>query len=203
MLRYLIDPANAITAFGILCSAVALQFVLAEHFEFAIATALWAMLADHADGIVARRLTNRSPDFAAIGKSLDGFSDIIYGAIFPAVLIIEIGAGSASATITGVFLLLAGAMRLSYFENFGLSDDGRFTGLPLSYDVPILALAFVIDAISPAMQVRHFLPYIFMAIAVLHVAPLKIPSPNSLAYVIILALSVSLSLALILIGSRS
>ncbi|MFW8642986.1 CDP-alcohol phosphatidyltransferase family protein [Rhizobium beringeri] len=89
MLRYLIDPANAITTSGLLFSAISLFMAVSDRLEIAMAAALWAVLADHLDGIVASRTRNRRPDFAKIGKSLDGFGDIIYGAVLPAVVIIN------------------------------------------------------------------------------------------------------------------
>nr|WP_246763589.1 CDP-alcohol phosphatidyltransferase family protein [Rhizobium sp. 007] len=59
MLRYLIDPANAITTAGLLCSSISLYLALNRQIEIAIAVALWAVLADHLDGVVAGRTPNR------------------------------------------------------------------------------------------------------------------------------------------------
>lgn len=73
MLRYLVDPANAITTAGLVCSSFSLYLALNGQIALAVAVALWAVLADHLDGVVAGRIPNRHPDMAKMGKSLDGF----------------------------------------------------------------------------------------------------------------------------------
>ncbi|TIU17211.1 MAG: hypothetical protein E5W53_26910, partial [Mesorhizobium sp.] len=94
MLRYLVDPANAITTVGLLCSSIAPYFALAGQIELAVGAALWAVLADHLDGVVARRTRNRSPDMAKMGKSLDGFGYTIYGAILSAIILVQLNSAS-------------------------------------------------------------------------------------------------------------
>jgi CDP-diacylglycerol--serine O-phosphatidyltransferase len=200
MLRYLIDPANAITAMGVLFSAVAIHLALSGHLPLAVGVALWAMLADQLDGIVAGRLRNRAPEKAKMGKSLDGFADIIYGTIFPAIFIIEANSASLTSAIISAALLLAGVIRLSYFHNFGLSDDGRFLGIPLSYDVPLLGVLLLMQA-HLAENFVLTLNIAFLALAALHVAPIRIPSPNKIMYGIIVLFSAGVSAALIIQSS--
>ncbi|WP_261316718.1 CDP-alcohol phosphatidyltransferase family protein [Rhizobium leguminosarum] len=193
------DTANAITLFGIVCSALAINFALVGALEFAVSLALISMLADQLDGIVARAARGRSADIARMGKSLDGFADIIYGAIFPAVAIMTLQKGAAIAPALGIVLLLAGAIRLSYFENFGLSVDGRFLGVPLSYDVPVLAILLLA---RPLLGV-DFLPVVaatFVVLACLHVAPIRVPSPSRIMYYCIIAFCITVSPLLIIIG---
>jgi CDP-diacylglycerol--serine O-phosphatidyltransferase len=190
MLRYLRDPANAITAGGLLCSALALHLALAGHLDLAVSVALWAVLADHLDGIVAGRTRDRAPDMAKMGKSLDGFADMVYGSILPAVIIIELGHTSALSLITGTVLLLAGAIRLSYFANFGLSSDGRFMGVPLSYDIPLLALFFLLRPLFAADIFVVTVTTSFLILAVLHVASIRVRAPNGAMYAAIVLFAV-------------
>ncbi|WP_024519926.1 CDP-alcohol phosphatidyltransferase family protein [Bradyrhizobium sp. Tv2a-2] len=185
MLKYLRDPANVITTGGILFSSVSLFFAVSGRLELAVATALWAVLSDHLDGIVAARTKNRDPNIAKMGKSLDGFGDIIYGAVLPAVILFQVSHASLIGLATGSALLAAGAIRLSYFANFGKSCDGRFVGLPLSYDVPLLALAFVARPLVADDLFTTFALGIFLALAVLHVVPIRVSSLNTAAYVAI------------------
>ena len=190
MLRYLRDPANAITAGGLLCSALALYLALAGHLDLAVSVALWAVLADHLDGIVAGRTRNRAPDMAKMGKSLDGFADIIYGSVLPAVIIIELGGASYLSLVTAVMLLLTGAIRLSYFANFGLSSDGRFMGVPLSYDIPLLALFFLLRPMFAAETFIFTVMASFLVLAVLHVASIRVRAPNGAMYAAIVLFAV-------------
>lgn len=196
MLRYLLDPANSITAAGLLCSAGALYLAMAGRPELAVAAALWAVLADHLDGVVARRSVNRAPDMARMGKSLDSFADLVYGAVVPALLIIELSQTSVLSYVTASALLLAGALRLSYFNNFGLSSSGRFTGVPLSYDVPLLAAFMLARYWIPPEHFTTVLNLTFLALAALHVASIPVPSLSRAMYGVVTLYSVSASAVL-------
>ncbi|MBB4233320.1 CDP-alcohol phosphatidyltransferase family protein [Rhizobium mongolense] len=200
MLRYLIDPANAITTAGLLCSSVSLYLALNGQIEIAIAVALWAVLADHLDGVVAGRTPNRHPDIAKMGRSLDGFGDIIYGAILPAVLILQLNKVSLFSLFVATALLLAGAIRLSYFANFGKSEDGRFVGVPLSYDIPLLAALVLIQPfIGPELFVA-VVNVVFAFLTIAHVASVGVPSPNRIMYLAITIFAIGASAILALRG---
>ncbi|WP_342723741.1 CDP-alcohol phosphatidyltransferase family protein [Bradyrhizobium sp. B097] len=198
MLKYLWDPANAITTGGLLFSSASLFLALSDRLELSIAAALWAVLSDHLDGIVAARTKDRHPDVAKMGKSLDGFADIIYGAVLPAAIVIQLSHASVLALVTATALLAAGAIRLSYFANFGKSADGRFLGLPLSYDVPVMAAAFVVRPLVPSELFVTLTPGIFLVLAGLHVSSIRVPSPNTAMYaaITIFAIVASTILAL-------
>ncbi len=198
MIRYLADPANAVTTAGLLFSALGLNLALTHRPEFAVAAALWAMLADQLDGVVAKRTPGRSAEVAVFGKALDGFADLLYGAVFPAVVLVTTSGGSTLSFLTGTTLLVAGAIRLSYFDAFGLSKDGRFTGLPLSYDVPLLALLFAIRPWIPGEDFGATCNLVFLTLATLHVAPLRVPAIGGAAYGVVTAYSVAASALLIL-----
>ncbi|MDA9504872.1 hypothetical protein XI09_09160 [Bradyrhizobium sp. CCBAU 11386] len=188
MLRYLLDPANAVTSLGILFSGLALQAVLAGRLELAVAIGLWSMLADQLDGIVAKRTPNRGSDVAEIGKSLDCLGDVIYGAVIPAIVIMVLGSGRLVATSLGIFMICAGALRLSYFSRSGLRG-GYFTGVPLSYDVPLLAMFFMTRPWFPAETFNPTVMLSFFLLTCLHVSSIRIPAPSRAMYLVITAFS--------------
>ena len=182
MIRYLFDPANAITATGIVFSTLALYSALSGHLEAAVALGLWAMLADQLDGVVAVRTPHRRQEVSDFGKSIDGFADLIYGAVLPVVIIISLSEYALISLLTGVLLLVCGAIRLSYFSNNGLSLDRCFLGVPLSYDMPILAVLMLIQPWIGAAAFPWVVNVIFILVAVLHVISIRVPAPNSIAY---------------------
>ncbi|RXG85861.1 CDP-alcohol phosphatidyltransferase family protein [Bradyrhizobium zhanjiangense] len=200
MLKYLWDPANVITTVGLLFSSASLFLALSERLELSVAAALWAVLSDHLDGVVAGRTKDRDPDVAKMGKSLDGFADIVYGAVLPAVIVMQLSHLSLLALATATALLVAGAIRLSYFGNFGRSSDGHFLGLPLSYDVPLLALLFLVQPLIPAEAFSGVVNTCFLLLAVAHVSSIRVPSPNAATYATISVFAVASSAAL---ASRS
>ena len=154
---------------------------------------LYANFVSSLDGVVAVRTHNRSADTARMGKSLDGFADLVYGAVVPAVILIQVSAGSYLSLLSGTILLIAGALRLSYFSNFGLSSDGRFMGVPLSYDVPLLAILFLL---RPWLSPESF-PYVvnaaFLVLSILHVASIRIPATGGAMYGVLTVFSVAAS----------
>lgn len=196
MLRYLVDPANAITTLGLLLSSTGLYLALAGHLELAVAAALWATLADHLDGVVAKRTKDRAPEMGQMGKALDGFGDIVYGAVLPAIVVIQVSHASSWSLVTAVAMVVAGAIRLSYFANFGLSNDGRFLGVPLSYDVPLLAILFLLRPLVPAETFMPLVNTCFLIIAALHVASIRVPSPSKAMYGGIVVFSLAASAVL-------
>lgn len=200
MLKYLWDPANAITAGGLLLSSVSLFLLLSQHLDLAVAAALWAVLSDHLDGVVARRTQNRDSHVANMGKSLDGFGDMIYGAVLPAAIVIQLSHASLLALATATALLMAAAIRLSYFANFGKLPDGRFLGVPLSYDIPLLALFFLFQPLIPTEAFAAVVNVFFLLLAIAHVASIRVPSPNSAMYAAISIFAVGASAVL---ASRS
>ena len=197
MIRYLADPANVITMIGLLFSAFGFYLVLAGQIEFGVASVLWAALMDDLDGIVASRTRNRRSDLAKMGKSLDGFADIVYGAVFPAVVILQISNAEILSLVTAMAMLTAGALRLSYFNNFGLSDDGRFLGVPLFYDVPLLAVFLLLRPVLPVENQVLILNLVFLVLALLHVSSIRVPATTGPMYAVTTLCIVSASALLI------
>ncbi len=196
MISFLRDPANAITVAGIALSAAALQAILAGRIELAVALALWSMLADQLDGVVARRTRDRGPDIASVGKGLDGFNDLLYGAVVPALALIQATGWLPAAYPIGALLVVVGALRLANFSVFGL-QSGRFEGVPLSYDVPLLALLLLGRPWLPAASFGAIVTSGFAVLAVLHIAPVSVPAPRGRSYAVIVLTAAVLSVALV------
>jgi CDP-diacylglycerol--serine O-phosphatidyltransferase len=195
MIRQLADPANAITATGLILSVIGICFTIAGHPEIAVATVLWALLADHLDGVVAQRTKGRSPETGQVGKNLDSLADLVSAGVFPAVALIVVGNGSALSVSAGAALTLASALRLSYFNVFG-APGGRFIGVPTTYAVPLVAILFLFRPILP----EHIFPGLFAAalilLAVLHVAPVRVPKTVGVMYVAVTVFCVASSAVL-------
>ncbi|MGY3146373.1 CDP-diacylglycerol--serine O-phosphatidyltransferase [Bradyrhizobium sp. USDA 3397] len=197
MIAYLSDRANSVTALGILCSGAAIGLIVRGNYEAGIALGLWAIIADDVDGAIARRTLNRTMATKAIGKSLDGFSDLMFGSVIPAIVIASVINSPASAVFSA-FLLLIGALRLAYFDYFGLSDQDYSTGLPLSYDLPVLAVVFLIHRIVTPLELTVILPTIFAPLSLLHIAPFKIKAAGTLVHLLTISIAIIGSVSLLL-----
>lgn len=196
MLRRLADPANAITTAGLCLSVIAISLAIAGLSGLAVAIALWALLADHLDGAVAKRTRNRAAETGEIGKNLDSFADLISAAVFPGVLLITVAAGAWWAIATSVALITASALRLSYFNVFGLDGD-KFIGVPTTYVLPVVAACFVADSVFPFRQFAPCLAVVLLTLAVLQITRLRVPKTKGLGYLAITLYCAGASLALV------
>ncbi|MDA9445821.1 hypothetical protein XI01_03605 [Bradyrhizobium sp. CCBAU 21360] len=176
-------------------------FVVRGHYEAGIALGLWAIVADDVDGEIARRTKHRTMATRAIGKALDAFSDLIFGSVIPATVIASFIDSPACSVFTA-FLLLIGALRLAYFDYFGLDDRGYSTGLPLSYALPVLAAILLVDQTIAPLELSVVLPAVFVPLSLLHIAPFKIKASGTLVHVLTIGAAIAASAGL-LITSRA
>jgi CDP-diacylglycerol--serine O-phosphatidyltransferase len=202
MIGYLRDYANAITALAYLFAVVGLFLAFNGRIELGVAAMLWTWFLDHWDGHVARKTSHlRRPGVADFGKSFDGFADFIHGVVFPASVIILIGQGSVLSLAASSLLVLAGAIRLSYFENVGLTSDARFTGIPVSYDTPLLALFLILRSTIPSTIFATTVDLTFILIALLHVnTAIKVPAIRGRAVPIATGVAVTASAVLVVLA---
>lgn len=195
MLRQLLDPANAVTAAGLVLSVIATNFAIASLPEVGVAIALWALLADHLDGIVAQRTQGRPAATGQIGKNLDSFADLVSAGVFPAVTSIILGHGSTISVAAGAILVVASALRLSYFNVFG-SPGGWFIGVPTTYAVPVTAILFLLRPIIPEAVLPNLVAFVFIVLAILHIAPVRVPKTAGIMYLIVTVFCVAASIVL-------
>ncbi|WEX79725.1 CDP-alcohol phosphatidyltransferase family protein (plasmid) [Sinorhizobium numidicum] len=197
MIKYLFDAANAVTALGLIFATTAIYFAMVGQFEIGICFALWALLADDADGMIAKSSSNRSAPTAQVGAAFDGFADLVYAAVFPAVLILCFNAFSGPAFLAAVCLVLSGALRLSYFSTFGLDADGFSRGLPLNNDLFVLATIFAANRLFVIQQLGAILIGAALILSVLHLSNLKYPGTGNALRLTNLALAAGASIALL------
>ena len=199
MLRYLGDYANAITATGYVFAIVGLFLALNGHLELGTAAMLWTWFLDHWDGHVARKTKDsRRPGMADFGKSFDGFGDFLHGVLFPSIVIILIGKGSVLSFVAVLALIMAGAIRLSYFENVGLTSDAKFTGIPVSYDTPLLALLLLARPLLSEPMFATMVALAFVTLALLHITTaIRVPAIRGTAVPVATIAAISLSFVLV------
>ncbi|QOZ23984.1 CDP-alcohol phosphatidyltransferase family protein [Bradyrhizobium sp. CCBAU 51753] len=200
MIGYLRDYANAITAFGYLFAVIGLFLILNGKIELGVAAMLWTWFLDHWDGHVARKTIHlRRPVVANFGKSFDGFGDLIHGVVLPATIIILIGKGTALSLVASLVLVLAGAIRLSYFENIGLTEDAKFTGIPVSYNTPLAAVLLLARPLLPDNSFPTIIAAAFIILAPLHVTTaIRVPAIRGAGVPIATGFAIAGSIALAL-----
>ncbi|MGY4167836.1 CDP-alcohol phosphatidyltransferase family protein [Bradyrhizobium sp. USDA 4529] len=203
MIGYLRDWANAITTLAYLFAVFGLFLALNGKIELGVAAMLWTWFLDHWDGHVARNTRHaRGLGVAEFGKSFDGFADLIHGVVFPAAVIMLISRGTFVSFIASLLLVLAGAIRLSYFENVGLTTDARFTGIPVSYDTPLLAILLLSRSLFPAPLFATVVAAAFSVLAVLHVTTrITVPAIRGAAVPVATGFAIAISIALAILDA--
>ena len=77
MLYFLKDPSNICSLTGLLSSFIGIYFAITGKYLYALIAVLWAVIFDWADGMIARRIKDRTDYHRAIGTQLDSLIDIV------------------------------------------------------------------------------------------------------------------------------
>jgi len=175
MLPFASDLPNICSLAGLLCAVFAIYYAIVGNFPVAIIGMIWAVVFDWGDGIIARRMKGRTVEYRAFGKQLDSLIDIVSFGICPAVLLLSYG-NFSPWFLPGAFVIVAtSAIRLSYFNVFGLIDDSTYMGLALDNNVIILAFVFLFEGILSQSNFSVMIYATCMCMAALNVAPIRTP----------------------------
>jgi len=175
MLTFARDLPNICSLVGLLCAVLSMYFSIMGNFPAAIIGMLWAVFFDWGDGIIARQMKNRTDKQRAFGGQLDSLIDIISFGICPAVLLLSYGEFGLGF-IPGAFIIVAAAaIRLSYFNIFGLADNSTYVGLALDNNVLILAIVFLLDGLIGQFAFSIVLYAAMMILAGFNLASIRTP----------------------------
>lgn len=193
MLYFLKDPPNICSLAGLLCSLIGIYFSITGKYYYALTGVLWAVIFDWTDGIIARRLKNRMDYHRAVGVQLDSLIDIVSFSIFPAIFLLSYG-GFNPVFLPGAFLILAGgALRLSYFNVFGMIDENTYKGLALDNNVIILSFIFAFERFF-THEVFSVIIYVLLTVLlVFNLAPIRTRKFGSGWLYVLIAYTVTMS----------
>ena len=163
---------------------IALSFVLAHNFKFAVVFACAAFLLDASDGYVARKLGKASE----FGRQLDSMIDAMNYSLFAAVFISQVLIPGISGYIAGYTVLAFGILRLVLFNINGYYSEGDsnyYTGIV----TPHLSLASLIfysfKTLTPWLSWQNSEWLIFavlFALAIGQISTLKVKKTGALAF---------------------
>ena len=119
--------------------------------------------------------------------------DIVSSGVAPAILLLSIGEFSPWF-IPGAFaLVVAGVLRLSYFNVYGLNDESAYLGLPIDHNVILLALVFLLEGQMARADFAILLYAAIVMLAVLNVMPFRMPKVGGRWYGVFAIYVVSLT----------
>ncbi|HJH31406.1 MAG TPA: CDP-alcohol phosphatidyltransferase [Methanosarcinaceae archaeon] len=175
MITFARDLPNICSLVGLLCAVFSIYYAILGNFSFAIIGMIWAVLFDWGDGIIARRMKGRTDEYRAFGGQLDSLIDIVSFGICPAVFLLSYGEFNIWF-LPGAFVIVAtSAIRLSYFNIFGLIDDSTYMGLAIDNNVIILAFVFLFEGFFSQSMFSVLIYTMLMFMAIFNLAPIRTP----------------------------
>jgi len=175
MITFVRDLPNICSLAGLLCAVLSIYFSILGNFPAAIIGMIWAVIFDFSDGMIARRLKGRTDEDRAFGGQLDSLIDIISFGVGPAVLLLSYGKFSPWF-LPGAFVIVAvSAIRLSYFNVFGMIDNSTYKGLAIDNNVIILSFVFLFDGVFSQTIFSIIIYTLCMCMAALNLAPIRTP----------------------------
>jgi len=193
MLSFGRDLPNICSLAGLLCAVLGIYFAIRSSFHLAIIGVLWAVLFDWADGIIARKIEGRTDNDRAFGAQLDSLIDIVSFGVFPAIFLLSYGKFSPWFLPGSFLIVAASAMRLSYFNIFGLASDGKYTGLALDNNVLIVAFLFLFEGLMGHTAFSILLYSLSMVMLVFNLAPFRTPKFSGWWFYVLIAYTVILT----------
>lgn len=182
----IIKPADIITLVNALIGFASIIMTLHGQIESALVLILLAVIADGADGAVARY-----SGYGVLGANLDSLSDVISFGVAPAVvaLVSLTDLGYFAGIFPGMFLV-CGTLRLARFNVSGKKDG--FEGIPITAGGFMVALFLLIKDLVPYFE--YSFAVLLVIVSLLMVSTIsypKIKTPIILApMAIVLVLSI-------------
>jgi phosphatidylserine synthase len=175
MLSFAKDLPNICSLVGLLCAVLAIYFTILDDYFIAIIGILWTVFFDWADGIIARKMTGRTDDQRAVGAQLDSLIDIVSFGVFPALFLLSYS-NFNPWFIPGAFLIIAAsAIRLSYFNVFGLVDKKSYMGLAIDNNIIIFSFVYLFEGFFNNTVFSIILYTLWMVFLVFNIAPIRTP----------------------------
>ncbi len=195
MLWFAKDLPNICSLAGLLCAVLGLYFAILKNFPMAIIGMIWAVFFDWGDGIIARKMKDRTDDQRAFGGQLDSLIDMVSFGICPAVFLLSYG-NFNPWFLPGAFVIVAtSAIRLSYFNVFGLVDDSTYMGLALDNNVILFAFIFLFEGFFNHTVFSIIIYAIFLSFAAFNLAPVRTPKFSGGWFYALLVYTVALTIA--------
>jgi CDP-diacylglycerol--serine O-phosphatidyltransferase len=175
ILSYIKDIPNLLSLSGLACTVLAIYFSLKGFYAAAMIGMVWAVAFDWADGLIARRMKGRTSKQGFFGGQLDSLIDIVNYGVSPAILLLSYGK-FAPIFLPGAFIIIsASAIRLSYFNTYGLSGGSRYTGMALDNNNIILVFIFLVEGMFSEGIFSIILYISALVLAALNVSEIKTP----------------------------
>ncbi len=170
------DLPNICSLLGLMSAVIAIYFTIQGNFKAAMIGVLWAVLFDWYDGIIARNMKGRTKIQGDFGAEFDSMIDIVSFGVFPAIVLLSYGNYNIWFLPGAFVIIAASAVRLTYFNVYGLIDSKTYKGFPLDNNVLILALVFAFESFFTPSVFSILIYALLMLLSALNLS--SIPTPK-------------------------
>ena len=174
--RFIKDLPNICSLLGLMSAVTGIYFAIQGIFQAALIGVLWAVLFDWYDGIIARKMKGRTKTQGVFGAQLDSMIDIVSFGILPAIILLSYGNYNIWYLPGAFVIVAASAIRLTYFNVYGLIDSKTYKGFPLDNNVLILALVFLFEGFFTPSTFSIIIYALMMILSALNLS--SIPTPK-------------------------
>jgi len=161
----LIKPADIVTLINALLGFASIIMTLRGEVDSALVLVLIAVIADGADGAVARY-----SGYGVLGAHLDSLADVISFGAAPAVLAFVFLKGYLAWVFAGLFLI-CGILRLARFNVAGKKDG--FEGIPITSGGFVVALFLLVKDFVPYFE--YMFALLLVVLSLLMVSTIEYP----------------------------
>lgn len=181
------DKSVAVSYLGVAFAIIGMYYLFSQKFKFAMICLVGSGICDLFDGLVARRIKNRTADGRLFGIQLDSLADVVGFLAFPIVFGYNLGLNEWYHVLGYSLLVIAGIQRLCYFNVVVINKTDsspvkHYTGLPVtSTSITFPLLWLLSHHISVSLYHTLFIVLIY-ATAFLFVLRIKIPKFKGMAY---------------------
>ena len=173
------DP-NLMTLAGLCCGMMAIYFASIHNYSAAMIALLWAAFFDWFDGPVAKLMKDRKKVFTGFGTQLDSLADLVSAGVAPAFILLSIGSYEPVFIPGALYLICAGAIRLAYFNTYGLKEDGAYSGVPIGINIILMPLIFIFLNILDTEYFQWLLYGTILVGGTLNIAPIRFTKPTGI-----------------------
>ncbi len=175
IISFIKDLPNLLSLAGLACTILAIYFSILGVYHAAMIGMIWAVAFDWADGLVARRMKGRTSKQGFFGGQLDSLIDIVNYGVAPAILLLSFSKFNPVFLFGAFIIISASAIRLSYFNTYGLSGRSKYTGMALDNNNMILVFIFLFEGLFNAGAFSIVLYVSTLILAALNVSQIKTP----------------------------
>lgn len=182
-----------LTYMSLIFSVVGMTFALDGRITAALVCMLSSGLCDSFDGKVART-RKRTEEEKRFGIQIDSLCDLVCFCVFPAILGYCIGMRSPLQVAVMAAYVLAGVIRLAYFNvteeiRQDATDKVRdcYLGLPVTMAAMLVPLSFLAQKYMAASAFAWFYTAYLALLAFFFIAPVRVPKPHGKGVYVMLA----------------